>query len=464
MKLLREKNSSDPVKKSVIQIFNNPIPYDKIYMISDLNSLSIFEIGKKKFYFLGDQHDSKSKGNCEDKIGIKCDDYNNKYTDDVSYGGSCTSIGILLRNWFRYNTDNKINTDFYLELGFTKEEERLKYKDEVVGGKFNDESFMSLIASLMEPCFIREKKSCPYYPYVHAHYADVRNYSSSKKNILSDPFLLFDILEYIGNNIPDDFKSLMQLNDEILIITSIIIYDYEKIIKGIIDPDGFLEFIERYHNMSNFFSGKFGKMFIEKFENMKNVSVIRDKKVMHRTAGELLRLRNENEYVADLIEEFIYNKAEEFIKEIKTNFEYNLLLLDNFNDMNIDDIKFRIFELVYEFIGSIVPMSSLSMDAYLLARMFLQTESSEIITYTGSKHSENYIDFFENYLGVKSKISVPSSIDNRCIISELLPEYLDANKYREYVINKQISREEEEILKKYQGKKISRKENVKNKF
>jgi len=86
--------------------------------------------------------------------------------------------------------------------------------------------------------------------------------------------------------------------------------------------------------------------------------------------------------------------------------------------------------------AALVPLSSLSMDAYLLARMFLQTESSEIIAYAGSNHIQHYSQFFEDYLGVKRLAGVDPEFDNRCLDVIDLPKYLDANKYRKYVVNK----------------------------
>lgn len=422
--------------------------WENITMISDVNSLYIFEIGEKKFYFFGDQHYSKSEGNCEQQLGVKCDDYDDKYKDGIFYGNKCTSIGLLLKNWFIYNKDHKIQTDFFLELGFTKENERtelrkinntidrLRYTEEKEGDQLKNESWLFLVATLMEPCFVREKRSCPYHPYIHAHYADVRKYNSSNEEFHSDPFVLYDVLEYVQRNMPNKKNGLLELRDELSIILSIIVQDYKKIIDGIIHSDGFEKFLEEFHNMSNSFSQTFGKLFIKKFENMRKISVVRDKKIMHRTAGELLRLRKENNYIANLIEEFIYNKIEEYVDKVKYQFEDLLLILDDFENMSVEEMQYEFIRIMNEFIGDIIPMSTLSMDAYLLARMFLQSESKEIIVYAGSEHIRNYSEFFQSYLGVDSKIAIPSIFDNRCLQSKDLPKYLDANKYRLYVTNK----------------------------
>jgi hypothetical protein len=434
--------------------------WENITMISDLNSLYIFEIGERKFFFFGDQHDSKSAGNCSEKFGIKCDDYNNKYSDGDFYGGKCTSIGILLRNWFIYNKDHKIQTDFYSEAAFTKSNarieygtitrtlDRLKYTDETIKHQFDDKSWLILINSLMEPCFVREKRSCPYHPYIHAHYTDVRKYDEEFDMSYADPFILYDIREYLQENMPRDRKNLLIFRDELLIIMSIIIQDYREILDGIMQEEGFEQFLQKFHNMSNSFSRDFGKLYIRKFENMRKLTVVRDKKMMHRTAGEIYRLRKENKFLANLIEDFIYNKADELAESVKEHFNEQIDILNNFENIGVVDMQYELIEIFSEFLGSLVRLSALSMDAYLLARMFLQTESKEILVYAGSAHISHYAEFFNVYLGVQSKIGVPTNftnfddidnLGNRCVQSNDLPKYLDANKYRTYVTNKKYN-------------------------
>lgn len=423
----------------------NPIKY-----ITDVNSLYIYEIGEKKYFFFGDQHKSKSKGSCQEKLDIKCDDYNDNFTDGKYYGSSCTSIGILLHNWFTYNKDYYINTDFYLELGFTNEDERKDLKntiDEINKLKRNKNyemdinieniSWMELIASLMDDCFIKSKKNCQYYPSVHSHYADVRKLENKNESIYADPFLLFDLMNFIKDNFPRSDEKLLELKDELSIIMSIITYDYRKLINGMLSPDGFDKFIEEYSNLSKSFSSRLSKFYIKKIMNMKKISVIRDGVRMHKVAAELLRLKKESPYIAYLIEELIYDKADFYIDTVKVLYDDVLNAFEyEYYQYNIYDKAVLIMEAFQSIVMDLVPLSALSMDAYLLARMFLQTESSEIIVYAGSAHIQHYSDFFENYLAVPRLVGVDSVFDNRCLNVVDLPKYLDANKYRKYVVNK----------------------------
>lgn len=449
--------------------------WKNITLLTDVNSVFIYEIGEKKYFFFGDQHHSKSEGGCEQKRRIKCDDFNYNFTDNEYYGGTCTSIGTLLHNWFTYNNDHGIKTDFYLELAFTKEQERIdsmKYMNIIAGlreqnlkvisrHEFDDVSWMQLISYIAAPCFIREKEACPYYPNVHAHYADIRSIDTGIIAIYADPFLLIDTYEDLPNNIPTNLDEIVELKNNLFIILSIIIFNYKEIIDGILQPDGFEKFLNEYIKLSDGFSQNIGKTYIKKFENMRKISVIRDvvtidengnevvKKVrMHRAAAELMKLREQTPYIANLIEEFIYAKADEYIANVKLDYDNDVDIFARLDDMaeqprfrnmaksNLADAVNQVFGVFKKYTYELIPMSALSMDAYLLARMFLQTESKEIIAYAGSKHIEHYSEFFENYLAVEKKVGVPSVPNNRCLEAVNLPKYLDANKYRTYVVKK----------------------------
>lgn len=442
---MNRRSSLDlPIENPYIDTWK-PIKY-----ITDVNSLYIYEIGEKKYFFFGDQHKSKSEGGCQEKLNIKCDDYNENFTDGKYYGSFCTSIGILLHNWFTYNKDYFINTDFYLELGFTNEDERKGLKetiDEINKLKRNKNyemdinieniSWMELISSVMSDCFTKSKKNCPYYPSVHSHYADVRKLENKNEAIYADPFLLFDLMNFIKDNFPRTDKKLLELKDELSIIMSIITYDYRKLINGMLSPDGFDGFIEEYSNLSKSFSSGLSKFYLQKIMNMKKISVIRDGVRMHKVAAELLRLKKESPYIGYLIEELIYDKADFYIDTVKVLYDEVLNAFEyEYYQYNIYDKASLIMEAFQSIVLALVPLSALSMDAYLLARMFLQTESSEVIVYAGSSHIQHYVNFFENYLAVPRLVGVDSVFGNRCLNIIDLPKYLDANKYRKYVVNK----------------------------
>src|SRR6185437_13608567 len=96
-----------------------PITY-----VTDVKSLYIYEWHGKRYFFFGDMHGYRLNGGCQEQHHIECDDYQDNFKTIQYHGTECTSIGALLHNWFVYNNDHNIDTDFYLEEFFTKVNDR----------------------------------------------------------------------------------------------------------------------------------------------------------------------------------------------------------------------------------------------------------------------------------------------------------------------------------------------------
>ena len=171
--------------------------WEEITVISGPVSMYIYEYNNKKYYFFGDKHHGRAT-KCQEK-GYKCDSFDYSFTNVKSIGSNCSQMGVLLHNWFVYNNDHNIKTDFYLETFYTKENKRFNEEENLQlinrrkqnntqiqtnDAPFENKSWLELVSYIMAPCFIREKENCPYYPNVHAHYIDVRtliiNFSDEK--------------------------------------------------------------------------------------------------------------------------------------------------------------------------------------------------------------------------------------------------------------------------------------------
>lgn len=93
-----------------------------ITTISGIVSCFVFQLNNQTIYLFGDDHFSR-QNNCKQK-GYQCDYFNPQFTKTYTYNTECTNIGVLLHNWFVYNNDHDIKTDFYLEEFYTKENKR----------------------------------------------------------------------------------------------------------------------------------------------------------------------------------------------------------------------------------------------------------------------------------------------------------------------------------------------------
>lgn len=293
---------------------------------------------------------------------------------------------------------------------------------------YHDLGYIPRIYLVFNSCFQPDKTQCPYNPYVRFHYADSRHQIVDGKIISDFSSRLFTIINSLSQSILDKPPS------ENVISTIITL---SMLINIMMSGDIIQDIYRAYFLSSNFpitiediFIKQFGLIglkFIELLNELEinfdvnlvpiNIGSIDDPYVVrvHRIKEQLDKLREDNiEYngrnIADLITDFsLARYVGKDIIETKTlwskyfnNYVKPLRskqkpLLDN---KTIKEI-FDVIDLSFMDLG--IPL----MDAYLLARMFRRFSQSEIphivsknvITYTGSAHTDVYNRFFQFMLG-----------------------------------------------------------------
>src|SRR5258708_5303765 len=268
---------------------------EDVNLISGVNSMYIYQLNDKTYFFFGDKHYSRRENDCESQLNIKCDDFDLSY-NKINYNGSlCMSIGSLLYTMFIYNNDHNILTDFYLESSFTKENERTalkigydimnrkkslsNYNSDIIDHEFDSVSWMTLIEFVIEPCFIMEKSKCPFFPYVRSHYVDIRSIDGGTP-IDTDLFILFDLRKYFKSNV-SDIESLIVFKKDYKGLLNFLIYSYKAILDAALNTQGFDYYMQQFNNLSQYFSPKFQRFFINKLTNFEQMAVIRNGLRMH---------------------------------------------------------------------------------------------------------------------------------------------------------------------------------------
>lgn len=395
--------------------------------ISGVNAMYLYELNNKKYYMFGDKHYGRRENDCE--INIKCDDFDYSYNYINFHNTGCISIGALLYIWFIYNNDHHIKTDFYLETSFTKENNKtsikigydimhqrkllqkdIDYDKDTVDHQFDAVSWLNLFDFVAEPCFIRDKQGCPFYPNVHLHYADIRFIDGSIP-VGIDPFILHDIQKYYKNikyNV-QDFNTLL----------NILISQYQLIFRMIFTTTHFDHYKNKLIKLSSLLSEPMKTLYINKINNIDHMTVIRGANKMHRVAAELLKLKSIDHTLSTRIKKFILNEAD--TRASRLQILYNAYIEDD--DENDDDLNY--------FTDLLLPIGALSMDAYLLSRMFIQKGIQNVI-YAGSHHIETYVKFFSTL--TETLIVSPSIPDNRCLTIQNLSDYLNIDQYKKHYI------------------------------
>lgn len=413
-----------------------------ITTISGIISCYIFNYNNQMFYFFGDKHFGR-ENNCQEK-GYKCDYFNTTFTKTFTYHTECTNIGVMLHNWFVYNNDHNIKTNFYLEEYYTKKDKRTQnqYYYNVINNRrlydyydqtnapFKNSSWMEMMSYILEPCLVKNKLNCPYYPNVHVHYIDVRVIEENKKTEVT-PFSLSLALKYIKSNQLQSFEDYQLIKSNILTLIKFIINHYNELLDIMFEVDGYQQL---YHHINQ-------PLFEDIIDNVNLFTVTKNingkMMTMYKTAWELYRL--------SLIDEVLSNDIKDYIKQIGTNIIYNIMLKfkQDYKSLNVslsnDKLILSIYQKILEqwtekYDSLLIDLQSLSMDAYTLARLFLQNDGQDVIVYTGDYHTKIYIDFFKIYL-TQPLVDYPSQNDERCVIINNLTNYIDANTHRNYVVN-----------------------------
>ncbi|HSW76879.1 MAG TPA: hypothetical protein VLG50_07525 [Candidatus Saccharimonadales bacterium] len=398
----------------------------EITQITDVSSFYLYIYNNKYYFFFGDQHGSRNEGGCT-TVTSSCDTLDDQY-NAMYYHQQCTSIALLLKNWFLYNKDHQIKTDFYVEAAFTKQNIR---PSSTIG------SWLQVMPTLMPHCFIKDKTQCFYYPYIHAHYMDIR--SMDDKNV--DPFDIHLLRVLLNKNPPKDEKQFLVMKNTYLFIINTLVDNIKVIINALINPDAdFIKIINDLLLLKDKCKTKICRDQFNTFQNILDTAVTRDGKKMFRAAAELRKLQHMDSHLANLIYQYYHNILNIQISHIQKSVSNDLLALVDIKfdwlpiPIAIDIIKSIINKLESQFLI----LSSIPMDVYMLSRMFLQNESQQIIVYAGTHHVKYYAEFFNMALKCDSTIAMPYIIDKRCLESNLLPNYLPADIYRQYALNKNL--------------------------
>jgi hypothetical protein len=356
---------------------------------------------------------------CEEN-GIVCDHYDHDLKNTIISGPNCTDMGALLHHWFTFNNDYNIQTDFYAEVPFTKDViKKPTYTIDTMDENKNytvfpyKDSWLALATDIMSPCFQVDKNACPYGPNVHSHYVDIRFHEIDgiwfSVNIFDQEKVIDYMLDHFNEQTIHDF----------LLIVNTLLTNAVIIMNAFLKPNNYDKNIQVLWDMvSNLKDETMKDIFVERLNNIHLLLVKRGDQYMHRIAWQLLKLNNP---MANTIKKYILDQTSS-ISDIILD-----VLSTNTQDIYDDDHAIDFIKYVY---SQLLDIGVLLMDTYTLARMFGQVDSTQIVVYAGEYHILNYAYFFEQYLHADRVFAIENDNDSKCLSSDLLPDYLNMNKFR----------------------------------
>lgn len=204
----------------------------------------------------------------------------------------------------------------------------------------------------------------------------------------------------------------------------------------LLDPYGLNKFISFFDMDLSADGQQFMKKLINSINHFTTTKEINGESIiMTKFAWELYRTDN---FINEQL--FIYindtmNKILLKLKSYKSPSKYDLF--KERNGLHIYGFKrsYEEFEItINDYLTYFMMFHVLLMDVYTLSRMFIQ-HGDEIIVYTGVYHTHQY-DLFFNQINADKLFEIKINKDTlRCLSSELLPEYIEINKYRQYALN-----------------------------
>ncbi len=351
--------------------------------ISGINNFSLYIYNDSKYFFFGDLH-GNNLNNCDNQY--HCDYFNYDFSEPMTYNTSCTTIGPLLFYWLNYNFNNNISTKFYLEKSYQENDidpvfntlikRRNQNNYDTLATIFpGDMSWLQLTAYL-----------APTFP-IKSDNVDIRFLNHQRVSPFHFQFLYnIDVNRSELNN----FIKIMVANYKYILLSILTDYNLDKL----------------YNFILSKLTGKFKKAFINHIA-LSN-QLVNHQHIVGKTLSDLAIV---NPKLSQSIIDFIVLLADEHMQGVNV-------------DVNLDLQTF-----LNHYITFFTVLAAYTMDAYVLAKMFLDN-SDEVIIYTGSAHIEIYNLFFQNYLNVTPIYESPIINDNKCITFNDLPTYLDIKNFR----------------------------------
>jgi len=340
-------------------------------------SVHILQNGNIKYYLFGDVHTKPKINSCQEMYGLSCTSINRTFDNIIRRNTNCWSIAALLYNWFKVNNDNKIMTDFFLEIPFikTKERERIQPLINIVSKRHdnlnNDDDvddqinqlWILTLELLFKDYLVPDKRLCS--KYIHMHYADTRLTANTTDDI--NLFLVADFMEskyydYILNFLYNDRYEI-----------------YDKIYMG----------NENLDKVINSFKLPNDPEFVKRFKDIIRMQVIRNGIKLHRVAAEYNRLKEIHPEIAYKLRNFVFE------------------ILDTFTEDDLDEDMFK-------------SISALEMDIYTLSRIFIQQKlnsTEETVVFAGANHITTYYTFLTDVLNYKELYNSPHDpeLDIKCV-------------------------------------------------
>ena len=416
-------------------------------LISGTSSFFVIEMEDARVFLIGDKHTNSALGSCQEEIGCECDSVNPSLRDvSVRPNSSCWSIGALLIEWFTYNRDAGVSTDYYVELPFTKIERKSSYNPSDHSSSEDDVYriptglWLTTIGDMFRPCLTRSKEDCPYGPAVRFHYSDVRQLENSEYS--SD---LFDLTDY-----PKEYELVKEVSlqqarleaEQIISLVEFLEHHGPSIYREIYFNQDMSARIDKYRKVLDIGTVT-GQVWNKKLDAVLSQRVKRGDLMVDRSLAalnklDIIRPVQHHAILAYIEDQLSVSKATShgsagLIGTLRAVLESSKLDDSPKHLLRTLSKVLSLFQLVMNGVVEI-----LRMDVYALCRMLTQQairNSPEIILHCGNTHIEHYVAFLNKYLSFPLLYSREYSDRSKCVNIAGAERFLNPRVFRSYYVN-----------------------------
>jgi hypothetical protein len=420
--------------------------------ISGPVSLRVFRDTKsdRYFYVFGDVHYSL-EGSCSqvDK-SLKCNRPSFDFQSSVKTGTDCWTVSALIDDVLQRHGDQKIRTDFYIELStcdpdyvspilteyFLRQSmgpPRSARDAENVKERLKEEGY-DWITDIYSTVYRK-----PYGDSVRVRTADARRYNDVTITPFVDPASSHKLMEKLYATIEnyaksgDDVEYRFSMNEhfnsiqELLILSDQLVADPYEFFEHLFVPKDYVEETKlriEYIPSTSEETKKIVKGLYKSIHKRYGFQR-RDGVVVSHSAASWAKLKNKNKELAEEIDEF----TRQFLKKKSLGYLERAQALSSimegidFTEPSEVDLVIGILRTLEEVFVYGVVVGSIIMDRYVISET-LQSDAKHNFYYAGNAHARNYAKFFKHH-GFELIEEIPmQSPNHRCVASQVMKDLL----------------------------------------
>lgn len=357
--------------------------------------MTIVDFRCMRYHLLSDRHNDTSGG-----CGPVCDDMNKKGS------GECKTVALYLNDVLMDAKRNNRYLNVFIESPYV-----LTDTTDPPRADITESDIIEQLQVHLEKAMRRDKTVSPYMPWGRIHYIDIRDVypdvryrdDGIRLSLSANPLSGSWSVRRITRSANEGFNDIEDVVSEVTDHIQFIISNAKRVFKSFITSD--------FNPPERLVDCESAVDYNNRVERMRQMTCLVNRRRVHRTAKQLLKLNTEDR---SMITNWAKSRFKQELTEARKKFEdwkRRIAWVVASKDVSLYDSYTKELPVLIS-----VVMGSLVMDCYFLARSFYHNQGNMMFVYTGSAHTDNYVEFFQKNGGVVVEVIRPVMGTERCIV------------------------------------------------